>query len=125
MSVTSLLIGILQAQGKLLVYDAVTKYVPEVSNTIWKDTTIQQCLNMRSGAKYLDRTHEYQFAARWHPMHGDEKYATLKDFLAHFTPQEFIGNRFEYVPANTDLIDGSLSVQQARPTLKFWKRELL
>lgn len=103
-SVTSLLVGILQTQGKLSVDEPVTKYVPEVSNTIWKNATIQQCLDMRSGAKYVDGTHEYRAAAAWHPMKGGERYATLKDFLAHFEPQEVIDDRFEYVSANTDLV---------------------
>ncbi|GIZ43550.1 hypothetical protein CKM354_000677200 [Cercospora kikuchii] len=103
-SVTGLLVGIVQAQEKLSVSDPVTKYVPEVSNTIWKDVTIQQCLDMRVGARYVDGQHEYRAATGWNPKLGGEKYNTLKEFLAGFVPQEIIDDSFEYISANTDLL---------------------
>ncbi|CZT14791.1 uncharacterized protein RCC_00742 [Ramularia collo-cygni] len=103
-SVTGLLVGILQARGKLSVDDLVSKYVPEISGTVWRDKTIQQCIDMRSGVAYVDGTHEYRAAAGWHPLNGSEQHTDLKTFLSNFVPQEVIDDRFEYVSANTDLI---------------------
>ncbi|KAM3420248.1 hypothetical protein BST61_g3536 [Cercospora zeina] len=103
-SITGLLVGIAQAEGKLSVSDPVTKYVPEVSNTIWKEVTIRQCLDMRVGARYVDGQHAYRAATGWNPMLGGEKYETLKAFLANFEPQEIIDDQFEYISANTDLL---------------------
>lgn len=103
-SITGLLVGILQAQGKLAVDDLVSKYVPEIAETCFKDKTIRQCIDMRSGVAYVDNTHEYRAAAGWHPFNGSEKHRDLRAFLANFTPQDVIDDRFEYVSANTDLI---------------------
>lgn len=102
-SVTGLLVGILQARGKLAVDDLVVKYVPEVSGTIYKDKTLRQCIDMRSGAVYVDGQHEYRAATGWHPLHGTEKHRDLKAFLSNFAP-ETTDDRFEYVSANTDLM---------------------
>ncbi|USW54195.1 Putative beta-lactamase/transpeptidase [Septoria linicola] len=96
-SITGLLIGILQDKGKLSVHDAVTKHVPEVENTIWEQVTVGQCLDMRSGAKYVDGQHEYRAASGWNPLHGDEKHGTLKQFLGNFEPDEVIDYHFEHV----------------------------
>lgn len=103
-SVTGLLVGILHAQGKLSVDDLVSKYVPEISNTMYKDKTVRQCIDMRSGMLYTEGRHEYRAAAGWHPMNGTEKSGDLKDFLTNFTPEEVIDDRFEYISPNTDLI---------------------
>lgn len=103
-SVTGLLVGILQQQGKLNAGDLVTKYVPEVSKTIYKDVTIRQCVDMRSGAKYFDGNHEYRCAAGWNAEKGDEKHTNLHDFIANFDPQQAEDDRFEYVSVNTDLV---------------------
>lgn len=102
-SVTDLLVGILQAHGKLSVNDLVSKYVPEMANSIYKDKTIQQCIDMRAGAVYVDGTHEYRAASGWHPLNGTEKHVNLKAFLSDFNP-ETTDDRFGYVSANTDLI---------------------
>ncbi|CAK4033436.1 Hypothetical predicted protein [Lecanosticta acicola] len=103
-SVTGLLLGMLQQQGKLNVNDLVTKYVPEVSNTIYNNVTIRQCIDMRSGAKYHDDNHEYRCAAGWNAEKGDEKFTNLHDFISNFDPMRAEDDRFEYVSVNTDLI---------------------
>lgn len=103
-SITGLLVGILQARGSLSSNELVSKYVPEMKDTIWKDKTIQECIDMRSGVVYVDGQHEYRAAAGWHPFLGEEKHRDLKDFLVNFKPQEVIDDRFEYVSPNTDLV---------------------
>lgn len=103
-SVTGLLVGILEGQGKLNVNDLVTKYVPEVSGTFYKDVTIRQCLDMCSGAVYPDGNHDYRCAVGWNPENGSEKYTTLHEFIKHFEPELTKDDRFEYVSVNTDLI---------------------
>jgi CubicO group peptidase (beta-lactamase class C family) len=101
-SITGLLVGILQAQGKLSVTDLVSKYVPEISGTVYKDKTIQECIDMRAGVVYVDGQTEYRAAAGWLPSEKSKK--TLREFLGEFTPQEVIDGRFEYVSTNTDLV---------------------
>lgn len=103
-SVTGLLVGILQDQGKLNVDDLVTKYVPEVSGTFYKDVTIRQCIDMRSGAFYPDGNHEYRCAVGWNPKNGSEKHTNLHDFIVNFHPEMAEDDRFEYVSVNTDLV---------------------
>lgn len=103
-SVTGLLVGILDGQGKLGVNDLVTKYVPEVASTFYEDVTIRQCLDMRSGAVYPDGNHDYRCAAGWNPENGSEKYTNLHDFISHFEPEMADDDRFEYVSVNTDLL---------------------
>ncbi|KAF2159150.1 hypothetical protein M409DRAFT_30434 [Zasmidium cellare ATCC 36951] len=103
-SVTGLLVGILQSQGKLKETDLVAKYVPEVSGSFYKDVTIRQCIDMRSGAVYPDGQHEYRCAAGWNPENGSEKYTTLHGLITHFEPELAKDDRFEYVSVNTDLM---------------------
>lgn len=103
-SITGLLVGIVQAQGKLSVDDKVSKYIPEISSTVFKDKTIRQCIDMRSGIAYVDSTHEYRAAAGWHALDGSEQHTDLKSFLTNFVPQGVIDDKFEYVSANTDLV---------------------
>jgi CubicO group peptidase (beta-lactamase class C family) len=102
-SVVGLLVGILQDQGKLHVDDLVSKYIPEVSDSFYKDVTIRQAIDMRSGAKYLDATPAYRVAAGWNPQ-GDEEHADLHSFIANFEPERAEDDRFEYVSVNTDMI---------------------
>ncbi|EME49065.1 hypothetical protein DOTSEDRAFT_49396 [Dothistroma septosporum NZE10] len=103
-SITGLIVGILQKDGRLHVEDLVVKYVPEVEGTMYENVTIRQCIDMRSGAQYSDNNHAYRCAAGWDPADGTEKHTNLHDFIAHFEPSKAQHDGFEYVSVNTDLV---------------------
>lgn len=109
-SVTGLLVGILASQGKLDVNAPVTAYVPEMQGTALRDATVRECLDMRSGVKYDDGTHEYRAAAGWNKFRGDEEAKSLRAFLSGFhagSPPKAEGVEgwpFQYASVNTDLV---------------------
>lgn len=104
-SVCGLLVGILQAQGRLSVDDAVATYVPEVRGTAYEHVTVRQCIDMRAGLAYADGTPAYRVAAGWNPPSGAPGEATdLHSFIREFRPTGPQDDRFEYVSVNTDLI---------------------
>ena len=103
-SVIGMVVGILQQQGKLHVDDLVTKYVPEVKGTSYEPVTIRQCIDMQSGVKYADGTHEYRAASGWNPLKGDEAATNLHDFIAGFHHPRGGEGKFDYVSVNTDLM---------------------
>ncbi|KAF7186846.1 6-aminohexanoate-dimer hydrolase [Pseudocercospora fuligena] len=103
-SITSLLIGILQGQGKLSVSDLLTKHIPEMSSTIFANKTIQQCLDMRTSFNYNDNSPEYRESMGWNPPSSNTS-QTLKSFLTNFSPDStFSESKFEYCSVNTDLL---------------------
>jgi len=54
-SITSILIGIALADGSIRsLDDPITAYVPELAHSAYDGVTIQQALDMRSGANYLE-----------------------------------------------------------------------
>lgn len=109
-SVTGLLVGILAGQGKIDINAPVTTYVPEMKGTSLEKATVRDCLDMRSGVKYDDGTHEYRAAAGWNKFRGDEQAKTLHEFLSSFhadSPPKAEGVEgwpFQYASVNTDLM---------------------
>ncbi|KJY00037.1 6-aminohexanoate-dimer hydrolase like protein [Zymoseptoria brevis] len=103
-SVVGLLVGILQSQGKLNMDDTISKHIPEVSDSFHHNVTIRQAIDMRSGAKSLDASHEYRAASGSVPLKGDEKYTNLHDYISNLDPERMEDDRFEYVSLNTDVI---------------------
>ncbi|KXT14624.1 hypothetical protein AC579_3712 [Pseudocercospora musae] len=100
-STTSLLIGILQDQGKLS--DLVTEHVAELSqHSVWKHKTIQECLDMRTNFKFNDNSLEYREATTTTTTTGPQN---LKSFLTNFVPDStFEEKKFEYCSVNTDCL---------------------
>lgn len=109
-SITGLLVGIMASQGKIDVSALVTKYVPEMEGSSLKNATVQECLDMRSGVKYDDGTHEYRAAAGSNKFRGDEAAKTLHAFLSSFEAPDpgkaegVEGWPFQYASVNTDLM---------------------
>ncbi|KAK5126986.1 hypothetical protein LTR85_008345 [Meristemomyces frigidus] len=107
-SVTGLVTGILASQGRIDISKLIKHYVPEASS-IFDIVTVQQCLDMNSGIKYDDGSHEYRAAAGWNPLRGDESHRTLHDFLSHVqTHTDGPGAGFNYASLNTDLLGWAL-----------------
>lgn len=109
-SITGLLVGILASQGKMDVSAPITTYVPEMKGSSLENATLRQCLDMRSGVKYDDGTHEYRAAAGWNRFRGNEEARTLHTFLSSFRadhPEKAEGVEgwpFQYASVNTDLV---------------------
>src|SRR4030095_16805972 len=54
-SVTSTLVGLAYGDGKIAkLEDPITKYVPELASSAYKDVTVEQALQMSSGVKFIE-----------------------------------------------------------------------
>ncbi len=114
-SVVGLLVGILDERGDLDVDAPASAYVPEIAATAYRDATIRQLLDMRTGvALDAGQLRAYVAAANWDPVEPAEASANLHAFFAGLSaPRADHGGRFRhaahggpfrYVSANTDLL---------------------
>lgn len=109
-SVTGLLCGILVEQGKLDTDKLVSSYVPEMTGSSYKNVTVRQLLDMRSGVKHDDTSPGYRNATGFYPLEpGDEPtdlhsyIPTIKSPLS--APIDGLdGPPFDYISANADLL---------------------
>jgi CubicO group peptidase (beta-lactamase class C family) len=110
-SVTGLVAGILQAQGRLEIDVPVATYVPEMAATAYRDATLRHLLDMRSGVQF-DAAHlaAYAQASGWEPVAPGSGASAAKApslhrfFAAIGTPFRPHDGVFSYVSANTDLL---------------------
>ena len=102
-SVTGLIAGILQAQGRLDADAPVTHYVPEIAATAYGDATVRHLLDMRTGIVFnAKELHAYAMATNWEA--GDSPVG-LKGFFEQLTAAHRVhGGAFAYVSSNTDLL---------------------
>ncbi|MBI5130412.1 MAG: serine hydrolase [Rhodopseudomonas palustris] len=105
-SITGLIAGILAARGALDLDAAVTDLLPEIAATAYRDATLRQLLDMRTGiALDLAATRDYAAATGWDALPPDQPASDLKSFYSGLAiePQPH-GGAFRYVSANTDLL---------------------
>ena len=105
-SVVGLIAGILRSHGSLDLESAVSRIVPEVAHTAYRDATVRQLLDMRTGIRFEPAEQAaYARASGWEPVPAGEPGADLHGFFerspAGSAPH---GGPFSYVSANTDLL---------------------
>ena len=111
-SLTAILAGILEDEGKLDPAAPVTDYVPEMSRSAYTGATVQQVLDMRVSVAieetYLDPMSaygRYRRAMLWNPPLPGEEPETMLGFLASLEKAEDPhGGPFRYRSPNSDLL---------------------
>ena len=111
-SLLGLLAGILAEAGKLDADAPVSRYVPEIEETVYRGATVRHLLDMRVGIlfdeDYLATSGPiiaYRRATGWNPVDPDEPPSDLRSFYSRLTEANGRhGQRFHYVSTNTDLL---------------------
>lgn len=110
-SITGLLGGILEAEGKLSFDDPVAKYIPEVTGSAYDGLTLRDLFNMTVALDfdevYLDRSgafDRYRRAMLWNPERADDPTPTLREFLCQLPRASHPhGTRHAYRSPNADM----------------------
>jgi CubicO group peptidase (beta-lactamase class C family) len=111
-SMTSLVAGILQAQGKLEPNAPVISIVPEAANSAYGDALIRHVLDMTVGVHFEEAYLEpgspfarYREAMGWNPLSEPANPPDLRSFLMTLPPDgQKHGEVFHYVSPNSDLL---------------------
>ena len=111
-SLTAILAGILEDEGKLDPAAPVTDYLPEMSRSAYADATVRQVLDMRVSVAieetYLDPMSaygRYRRAMLWNPPLPGEEPETMLGFLASLEKAEGPhGGPLRYRSPNSDLL---------------------
>ena len=105
-SVVGLVLGILGSKGAINLEAPVTQYVPEVSETAYRNATIRDLMDMRSGVELSEAEERAcRIAAGWDPVSEGEAPQSLHQWFAHLAvPVAPAGGPFRYISANTDLL---------------------
>ena len=111
-SMLGLIAGTLVAKGELSEEDPITKYVPELKDTVYVGATVRDLLDMRAGVLF-DEDYlatkgpivDYRFAANWNPVPKGREAGDLRSFMLSLKESDGShGGRFHYVSPNTDLL---------------------
>ena len=111
-SLLGLLIGILIDQNLFKLDQLATGILPELEATAYKDASIRQLLDMRTGVAFKEdylATHgkiiDYRKATNWNPAPKDEPESDLRSFYSQLKGADGPhGENFHYVSPNTDLL---------------------
>jgi CubicO group peptidase (beta-lactamase class C family) len=109
-SVTAILAGVLWGDGLLDPDAPVTRYVPELAQSVYGDVTVRHLLDMTVSLQfnedYLNPDElylRYRQATGWNPRQPD--FETTRDFLARLNKNTHPhGERFHYRSPNSDLL---------------------
>ena len=110
-SVTGLLAGILEGEGKLSFDDQVAKYIPEVTGSAYDELTVRDLFNMTVSIDfeelYLDRNgafDRYRRAMLWNPERADDPTPTLRELMCKLPRASHPhGTRHAYRSPNADM----------------------
>lgn len=111
-SLLGLLAGILAESGRLDADAPVSRYVPEIGQTVYRGATVRHLLDMRVGIlfdeDYLATSGPiiaYRQATGWNPVDPAGPPPDLRSFYSRLTEADGQhGQRFHYVSTNTDLL---------------------
>ncbi|KAF2970093.1 hypothetical protein GQX73_g3414 [Xylaria multiplex] len=109
-SITSLICGVLEEQGKLKPEDLVSSHIPEVQGSAYENVTIRQLLDMRSGIEHDDAAPGYRNATGLYPINPDAPPTDLHSYLPSIkssSPRPVVGldgPPYEYSSPNIDLL---------------------
>lgn len=106
-SATGLLAGVMEARGLIDLGAPVSAFLPELAHGPYRDASLRQLLDMRSGVRLTEElARAYAAAAGWDPPAAGEAPGSLHAFFRSLAgpPDLPHGGPFAYVSANTDLI---------------------
>lgn len=111
-SMLGLLAGILADRGILDTKALITAYLPEMSKTAYRDASVRDLLDMRSGVRFVEDylatsgpIIEYRKATGWNPLEPGETPGDLRGFYAELNERDSPpGGSFNYISPNTDLL---------------------
>ena len=107
-SVTSVLFGVAVDEGKVTsVDDPVTKYLPELSKTSYRDVSVRNALNMATGVAYNEEylnpesdVHRLLSAL----IRGGERFMTMAAAFGAREPERKPGTAFDYQSIDTQML---------------------
>ncbi|MEM7258952.1 MAG: serine hydrolase, partial [Pseudomonadota bacterium] len=111
-SVLGMVCGILEHQQRLDISQPVTRYLPELASTAYRDTTVRELLDMRAAVAFEEDylategpIIQYRKATGWNPLDEGEQPGDLRSFYQTLTDLDpnFAGE-FAYKSPNTDLL---------------------
>ena len=111
-SILGLLIGILIDQKIFKAADKVCAILPELNSTAYKDATIRDLLDMRTGVTFVEDylatsglMIDYRKATNWNPLENNEAPSDLRSFYRLLDKKSHPdGKQFNYVSPNSDLL---------------------
>ena len=110
-SIVGILVGALVGQGAISVDDALTRYVPELAKSGYREATVRHLLDMRSGIEfsedYLDPdsgVRQLEQAIGWAPRRSPDVPPSLRGFLLTLRQAREHGGRYEYRSCETDVL---------------------
>ena len=110
-SIVGILVGALVGQGAISVDDALTRYVPELAESGYREATVRHLLDMRSGIEfsedYLDPdsgVRQLEQAIGWAPRRSPDVPPSLRGFLLTLRQAREHGGRYEYRSCETDVL---------------------
>jgi CubicO group peptidase (beta-lactamase class C family) len=110
-SIVGILVGALVGQGAIRVEDVLTRYVPELAESGYREATVRHLLDMRSGIEfsedYLDPdsgVRQLEQAIGWAPRRSPDVPPSLRGFLLTLRQAREHGGRYEYRSCETDVL---------------------
>ncbi len=111
-SILGMVCGVLAHQGSLDTEKPAAHYIPELKTTAYKNTTVQQLLDMRAAVLFEEDylategpIIEYRKATGWNPLPEGEQPGDLRSFYQSLTEVSGTdGGDFAYASPNTDLL---------------------
>jgi CubicO group peptidase (beta-lactamase class C family) len=110
-SVAGDLCGILVAEGRLDPAAPVETYIPELARTGYAGATLQQLLDMQTGARFVEDYYDpdsdaakIDIACGWKPPRRPDDAISLYDMILAIKPDRPHGEKFTYRSADTDLL---------------------
>ena len=111
-SILGLLIGILIDQKIFKAADKVCAILPELNSTAYKEATIRDLLDMRTGVTFVEDylatsglMIDYRKATNWNPLENNEAPSDLRSFYRLLDKKSHPdGKQFNYVSPNSDLL---------------------
>ena len=111
-SILGLLSGILIEQKIFTDNDKVCAILPELGSTAYKEATIRDLLDMRTGVAFVEDylatsglMIDYRKATNWNPLEGNESPSDLRSFYGLLDKKNHPdGQQFNYVSPNSDLL---------------------
>jgi CubicO group peptidase (beta-lactamase class C family) len=111
-SILGLVTGILIEQKIFIDSDKVCAIIPELGSTAYKEATIRDLLDMRTGVAFVEDylatsglMIDYRKATNWNPLEGNESPSDLRSFYGLLNKKNHAdGQQFNYVSPNSDLL---------------------
>lgn len=118
-SVTTALVGIAVAEGLVdSIYDPITKYIPDASDTVWEGVSVEDLLQMESGTYWVDvPVHQpEQLVLMGADFHSNGLYGMTRDeYLLRLTRVSPTGDHYRYNSGDAQMLAWLLENVYARP----------